>query len=458
MAVLFSYVNVKGNKLNSNKVNIPVSFSILAVLILSACNMSAFTAGPDSSDSTPSMTEIETRTIPTIETSSPTSPPPTNTPLPTNTPMPTETPKPPAAILPDPAGFQWQQVISGLHRPVDLAEPKDDSGNLYVVEQAGVIRIIQDGVLLPDPFLDIRDRVGSGGNEQGLLGIAFHPQFIKNGYFFVNYTDMQGNTVIARFSGVMEGNSYLKADPISESVLLRVDQPYANHNGGRLIFGPDGYLWIGLGDGGSQGDPNGNGQSNQTLLGKILRIDVDNGSPYVIPPDNPYVNGGGLPEIWAVGLRNPWRFSFDRLTGDLFIGDVGQNSREEIDHLPAGYVSTPVNFGWNRREGSHPYSDQATTDTTGLTEPIFDYGHDSGCSVAGGFVYRGKGLPDFHGVYLFGDYCSGLIWGLVPNDKNSWDTKILFSTGYNIASFAEDQNGEIYLLDLNGSIYRLEKK
>jgi glucose/arabinose dehydrogenase len=372
--------------------------------------------------------------------------------------MPTETPKPPSAILPDPAGFQWQQVISGLRRPVDLAEPKDVPGNLFVVEQAGVIRIIQDGVVLPEPFLDIRDRVGSGGNEQGLLGIAFHPQFIKNGYFFVDYTDKQGNTVIARFLGVMEGNSYLKADPISESILLRVEQPYANHNGGRLIFGPDGYLWIGLGDGGNQGDPNGNGQSSQTLLGKILRIDVDNGSPYVIPPDNPYANGGGLPEIWAIGLRNPWRFSFDRITGDLFIGDVGQNSWEEIDRLPSGFISAPVNFGWNRREGSHSYSDQANANTTGLTEPIFDYGHDSGCSVTGGFVYRGKDLPDFQGVYLFGDYCSGLIWGLVPNDANSWDTKILFSSGYNISSFAEDEKGEIYLLDLNGSIYRLQKK
>jgi glucose/arabinose dehydrogenase len=371
--------------------------------------------------------------------------------------MPTETPKPPTAVLPDPAGYQWQLFISGLSRPVDLSGPQEVPG-IFVLEQAGVIRMIQDGVILPEPFLDIRDRVGSGGNEQGLLGIAFHPQFIENGYFYVNYTDKQGNTVIARFSAIQENNPNLKADPASESILLQVDQPYANHNGGQMVFGPDGYLWIGLGDGGGQGDPNGNSQSNQTLLGKILRIDVDHESPYVIPPDNPYANGGGLPEIWAIGLRNPWRFSFDRLTGDLFIGDVGQNSLEEIDHLPAGYVSKPVNFGWNRREGSHPYSDQANADITGLIDPIFDYGHDSGCSVTGGFVYRGKDLPDFQGVYLFGDYCSGLIWGSVPNGENSWDTKILFSTGYRISSFGEDQNGELYLLDLNGSIYRLEKK
>ena len=189
-------------------------------------------------------------------------------------------------------------------------------------------------------------------------------------------------------------------------------------------------------------------------MGKILRIDVDQGPQYLIPPDNPYANGGGLPEIWAIGLRNPWRFSFDRLTGDLYIGDVGQNSLEEINYLPVGVVSTPVNFGWNIREGSNPYSDPANTDTNGLIDPVFDYGHDLGCSITGGFVYRGRELPDLQGVYLFGDYCSGLIWGAVQNGNNLWDTKILFSTDYQIASFGEDQSGEIYLLDLNGSIYR----
>lgn len=430
----------------------------MAALIISACKATEPAGGSISADVTPIMTGNEATTIPTNEPASPTSPPPTGTLLQTEPVMSTETPKPAAASLPDPAGYQWQMFISGLRRPVDLAGPKDVPGKLFALEQAGVIRIIQDGVLLPEPFLDIRDRVGSGGNEQGLLGIAFHPQFIKNGYFYVNYTDKQGNTVIAKFSAILDGNPNLKADLASESILLQVDQPYANHNGGQMVFGPDGYLWIGLGDGGGQGDPNGNSQSSQTLLGKILRIDVDNASPYVIPPDNPYANGGGLPEIWAIGLRNPWRFSFDRLTGDLFIGDVGQNSLEEIDHLPVGYVSKPVNFGWNKREGSHPYTDQANANTTGLTEPIFDYGHDLGCSVTGGFVYRGVDLPDLQGVYIFGDYCSGLIWGSVPKDQNSWDTRILFSTAYRIASFGEDQNGEIYLLDLNGSIYRLEKK
>ena len=442
----------------NNKLHNIFTISIIPVLILTACNTTLPANNTVANEPNLVPTEMNLPTFTPMEPALPTTLPATQTPLPKALPQPTETPVLPAASLPDPAGYQWQLLISGLSRPVDLAGPQDFPGKLFVLEQAGVIRIIQDGVILPEPFLDIRDRVGSGGNEQGLLGIAFHPQFIKNGYFYVNYTDKQGNTVIARFSATLDDNPNLRADPASESILLQVDQPYANHNGGQLVFGPDGYLWIGLGDGGGQGDPNGNGQSSQSLLGKILRIDVDQGNPYAIPEDNPYANGGGLPEIWAIGLRNPWRFSFDRLTGDLFIGDVGQNSWEEIDYLPAGYVSTPVNFGWNRREGSHPYSDQANDDTTGLINPIFEYSHDSGCSVTGGFVYRGVDLPDLHGVYLFGDYCSGLVWGSVPKGQNSWDTRILFSTGYQIASFGEDQNGEIYLLDLNGNVYRLEKK
>jgi glucose/arabinose dehydrogenase len=432
--------------------------SIIPALIIVACNTTIPTYSTGATEPNLVPTEIKLPTFTPLEPASLTTLPATQTPLPTAMPQPTETLMPPAAGLPDSAGYQWRLFVSGFRRPVDLAGPKDFPGKLFVLEQAGLIRVIQDGVLLPEPFLDIRDRIGSGGNEQGLLGVAFHPQFKNNGYFYVNYTDKQGNTVIARFSAIQDSNLNLKADPASESILLQVDQPHANHNGGQLVFGPDGYLWIGLGDGGGQGDPNGNGQSSQTLLGKILRIDVDHGSPYVIPPDNPYAKGGGLPEIWAIGLRNPWRFSFDRITGDLFIGDVGQDSWEEIDHLPAGYGSEPVNFGWNRREGTHPYTDQVNADTTGLTDPIFDYGHNSGCSVTGGFVYRGKDLPGFQGVYLFGDYCSGSVWGAVPKGQVSWDTRILFSTGYQIASFGEDQNGEIYLLDLNGSIYRLEKK
>ncbi len=226
-----------------------------------------------------------------------------------------------------------------------------------------------------------------------------------------------------------------------------MDQPYANHNGGQVVFGPDGYLWIGLGDGGGQGDPNGNGQSHNTLLGKILRIDVNKGDPYVIPDDNPFHNGGGLPEIYAIGLRNPWRFTFDRQTGNLFIADVGQNQWEEIDLLPAGYSGAVMNYGWNIREGAHPY---ANGDTAGLTDPIAEYDHGMGCSVTGGVVYRGSALPAFSGVYIFGDYCSGIVWGLIPTDGGGWEMKELYRTGLKIASFGEGEDGEVYLLDLNG--------
>ena len=285
--------------------------------------------------------------------------------------------------------------------------------------------------------------------------LLFTPSIPTNRYLYVDYTDLQGNTIIARYSSLPDGT---KVDSASENIMLTIQQPFKNHNGGNLIFGPDGYLWIGMGDGGGQGDPNNNGQSSQTLLGKLLRIDVDHGEPYSIPADNPYANGGGLPEIWAIGLRNPWRFSFDRLTGDLYIGDVGQDSWEEIDFLSADFISTPVNFGWSKREGTHPYKDAGGDEMPGLTDPIFDYGSDTGCSVTGGFIYRGDKLPEFQGVYIFGDYCSGNIMGLIRKDGNTWESKMLFNTPYNISSFGEDQNGDIYLLDLNGGVYRLEKK
>lgn len=375
--------------------------------------------------------------------------------LPAPTSIPSVSPISSKASFPDPAEYQWTLIAAGLNRPVDLVSANGDTGLLYVVEQSGRVRIIQDGKLLPDPFLDIRDRVGSNGNEQGLLGIAFHPKYAANGFFYLDYTNLDGDTVIARFSSP-PGEK--KIDPSSEFILIKIQQPFANHNGGNLIFGPDGYLWIGMGDGGGQGDPGNNGQSRQTLLGKMLRIDVDHGDPYTIPADNPFANGGGLPEIWAVGLRNPWRFSFDRLTGDLYIGDVGQNAWEEIDYLPAGFKTTPGNFGWNILEGTHPYKDASTTDNTGLTDPIFEYGRDFGCSVTGGFVYRGDKLPEFQGIYLFGDYCSGNIMGLIHKDGDSWESRVLFKTPHNISSFGEGQNGDTYLLDLNGGAYRLERK
>ena len=379
--------------------------------------------------------------------------PPTPTQLPT--PVPATITPPPQGItaFPDTEAFAWELVLNGLERPIAIVEPGDGSGSLFIAEQPGVIRIYQGGALLPEPFLDIRPRVGSRGNEQGLLGLAFHPAYAQNGLFYVNYTDRIGDTVIARFS--VSGNDANRADAGTEMQLMNVSQPYPNHNGGSVVFGPDGYLYLGLGDGGSGGDPQGNAQSLKTLLGKILRIDVDNGTPYAIPPGNIFSDGGAA-EIWAYGLRNPWRFSFDRLTGDVYIADVGQNAWEEVNFLPAGSPAG-ANFGWVIREGTHPYEGTAPAGIE-LIDPVAEYGHGQGCSVTGGFVYRGEALPAWRGVYLYGDYCTGLIWGLARTPDGAWLNRVLFETGLNISSFGEDAAGELYLTDLNGGVYRLSAK
>lgn len=313
-----------------------------------------------------------------------------------------------------------------------------------------MIRILGEEQLLAEPFLDITDRVGCCG-ERGLLGLAFHPRFSENGFFFINYTDLNGDTVIARFQVSEEIN---RADPGSEVKLLAIEQPYGNHNGGGLAFGLDGYLYIGLGDGGSGGDPLGNGQNTYTLLGKILRLDVDQGDPFAIPSDNPFSQGGGAPEVWVYGLRNPWRFSFDRLTGELFIGDVGQGSWEEIDYLPADHPGG-INFGWNFKEGYQPYSSTAAPSNIGLIDPVTVYGRDQGYSVTGGVVYRGEQLPEWWGIYLFGDYGSGLIWGLLLGEDGAWQNKVLFETGVSITSFGEDESGEVLLVSYQGDLYQL---
>jgi glucose/arabinose dehydrogenase len=379
----------------------------------------------------------------TADSVTPTSVPPTLIPA-TSTPTqipPTDTPSS-ASTFPDPNAYTWQPLASGLQRPVDLQA--DGSGRLFILEKVGRIRILQDGQLLEASFLDITDRVRSSGNEQGLLGLAFHPQYVQNGYFFVNYTDNNGDDVIARFNVSSDPNL---ADPTSETILISVSDPFPNHNGGVLTFGPDGYLYAGLGDGGSQGDPFGNAQKTDNLLGKVLRLDVDSAEPYAVPADNPFGN-----EIWAYGLRNPWRISFDRLTGDLYIGDVGQNAWEEIDFLEAGSPGG-ANFGWNYREGTHDYKGNAPS---GLIDPVAEYSHsEGGCSVTGGYVYRGS-MPEWNGIYLYGDYCTGLIWGLIRSG-NSWQNQLLFDTDVNITSFGEDESGEFYLVGDRGEIYRLER-
>ncbi len=349
----------------------------------------------------------------------------------------------------NPADFQWDQIASGLSSPIGITHAGNASDLLFVIEQAGAIRILLDGQLLPIPFLDIHSHVGSGGNEQGLLGLAFHPDYAQNGTFFINYTDLAGNTVVSRLQ--VSADPFI-ADANTETPILHVKQPYGNHNGGHLAFSPDGYLYIGLGDGGSADDPEGNGQNPSTLLGKMLRLDIDNGTPYAIPPDNPSPNNGeGLPEIWFSGLRNPWRYSFDRLTGDLYIGDVGQNQWEEINFWAAGDLGG-ANFGWDFWEGLHPF-DGSPPQNLAFEFPIWEYGHNLGCSVTGGVICRGS-MPDRQGIYIYGDFCSGRIWGLLRDANNT----LLFETDFNIAAFGEDEAGEIYLVDRAGGIYQLTNK
>ncbi|MBT4842297.1 MAG: glucose dehydrogenase [Anaerolineae bacterium] len=301
-------------------------------------------------------------------------------------------------------------------------------------------------------ILDISKKVRTNGSEQGLLGLAFHPDYVENGFFFINYTDINGNTVIARYQ--VSGNAN-QADAKSEAVLLHIEQPYGNHNGGGLAFGPDGFLYIGLGDGGSGDDPHGYGQSLDTYLGKILRIDVDGSETYVVPADNPFLKGEGLPEIWAYGLRNPWRFSFDSLTGDLYIADVGQDIWEEISFLPAD-AEGGANFGWNYMEGNHIFLQEPPA-SFGLIAPVAEYDHDEGCSVTGGVVYRGEEFPEWQGVYFYGDFCSGQVWGLL-NVDGKWQSQSIFYTGTLISSFGEDENGALYLLDYNkNTLHKLSK-
>ncbi|HLF90758.1 MAG TPA: PQQ-dependent sugar dehydrogenase, partial [Anaerolineales bacterium] len=352
--------------------------------------------------------------------------------------------------FPNAAAFDWTPIANGYNSPILLTHTRDGSNRLFLVEQPGTIRIIGQET----PFLDIRNRVGDEANEQGLLGLAFHPLYEENGYFYVNYTDNNGDTIIARYETSRSDPN--QADDGSEIILLRIRQPFGNHNGGHLAFGPDGYLYIATGDGGSAGDPEGNAQNSFTLLGKLLRIDV-NTSPYTSPPDNPFLTGDGLHENWAYGLRNPWRFSFDRLTGDLYIGDVGQNAWEEINFLATG---TPggVNLGWDYFEGTHAYEGSAPPGLN-LMAPVWEYPHaGSTCSVTGGYVYRGSALPEWFGVYLYGDYCSGQVWGLLRDANGVWQNTLLFETGVLITSFGEDEAGEVYLVARQGDIYKLVRR
>ena len=391
--------------------------------------------------------------LPTLQPSTPVS---TDTPA-ASTVMPvtgaaTETSAPAATqeatAFPDPNAFKWVPVVSGFVQPTDIQFADDGSGRMFILEQPGRIRIVKDGQLAPAPFLDITPKVGSAGTEQGLLGMAFHPDFAHNPYFYINYTDTDGNTVIARYQ--TNGDS---ADPNSEKLLIHQDQPFPNHNGGVLTFGPDGYLYAGLGDGGSGGDPLGNGQNTNVLLGKILRINVDHGDPYSIPQGNPFGN-----EIWEYGLRNPWRISFDKASGDLFIADVGQDSWEEVDYVQNHQGG--LDFGWNYREGLHAYKGNPPAGAS-FVDPVAEYSHAvGGCSITGGYVYRG-GMPEWQGIYLYGDYCTGYIWGMMHSSAagptSAWASQLLFQTGSNITTFGQDPSGELYYASRDGTIYKLQK-
>ncbi len=345
------------------------------------------------------------------------------------------------------------KVVDGLTRPVHITHAGDDNAQLYVVEQPGRIRLLRDGAIVEQPFLDITDRVGSEGNEQGLLSVAFAPDYSTSGFFFVNYTDKNGDTHVARFKVNEDRNT---AAPDSELLILKIDQPYSNHNGGQLQFGPDKMLYIGMGDGGSQGDPENRAQNLQELLGKLLRIDVSKASaeqPYAIPSDNPKWEGDNArPEIWAMGLRNPWRFSFDRATGDLYTGDVGQNEIEEVDFQPAN--TGGMNYGWDLREGDQAYS--GGEKQPDFTDPITQYTHgEGGCSVTGGYVYRGQAIAALQGVYVFGDWCSGNMWTLRRDANGQWERMDQPNANFQVSSFGEDATGELYALDLDGGIYKV---
>ena len=347
--------------------------------------------------------------------------------------------------------------VDGLSAPLAIVNAGDGSERLFVAEQGGKILVIRGGKVLATPFLDIGDEITSGG-ERGLLGVAFHPRYPADPRVIVDYTDLQGDTEVSSFE--LDPRNADRLDPTSETKLLHVKQPFANHNGGVLGFGPDGYLFVSLGDGGSGGDPQGNGQSNTTLLGKILRIDIDRsvdvnrpaGEPdFGIPDGNPFAGAidGSRPEIWLTGLRNPWRMSFDRATGDLWIGDVGQDAWEEVDVQRAG-VPGGTNFGWNRMEGTHCFSPDRNCGEPSLTLPVTDYGHDLGCTVIGGAVYRGSSQPALAGGYLFGDYCTGRMWALDPTDSGPVAPIEVGQSGRNLSAFGEDEAGELFATDFSG--------
>ena len=342
-------------------------------------------------------------------------------------------------------------VASGLDFPVYLTAPAGDP-RLFIVEKTGRIRIVKNGALTGTPFLDLSASV-SGGSEQGLLGLAFDPQYATSGRFYVDYTDANGDTRIARFHVSADADV---AETSSQEILLTIDQPYSNHNGGQLAFGPDGFLYVGMGDGGSGGDPQGHGQNPNDLLGSLLRLDVSGATGYTVPPGNPYAGGGGRGEVFSIGLRNPWRFSFDRQGGDLYIADVGQNEREEVDvSTAASGGGRGLNYGWNRMEGTACYN--GGCDRSGLTLPVIDYTHADGCSVTGGYVYRGQAVPAIAGTYFYADFCNGWVRSFRYQNGQGGSPREwpMLKPGGQVTSFGEDAAGELYILEAGGKVFQI---
>ena len=362
-----------------------------------------------------------------------------------------ESPPAPVPIAGDPPPLALEIVAEGLEAPIGIASAP--GGWLLVNERAGRVVAVHPGRGERGVTLDIRDRV-RGEAELGLLGLVLSPRWPADGRAFVHYSDRNGDTVLSEFSGSQDGDAAPVLDPASEVVLLTADQPFPNHNGGQLAFGPDGYLWFGLGDGGSGGDPLGNGQNPATLLGDILRLDVSEPGGYAIPDGNPFADGsGGAPEVYLFGLRNPWRFSFDPETGALWIADVGQNAYEEVNRIDPA-ANAGANLGWNLMEASHCFEGRACS-SEGLVLPLAEYGRDLGCSVTGGHVYRGAAIEGLRGWYVFGDYCTGLLFGIrsdaeAPGDGAALAPRILAESGRSISSFGIDSVGELYLTDIVG--------
>ena len=430
----------------------PAFATTLAILALAACGSSAATATPIASgiaSIVPSATAS-----PSIGVGA------TASPSPSPTAIETTAPTPVGALTQFPTVTIGLEIVAtGLPDPIGISIAPGDP-RLFVIGKSGKIVIVRDGKNA-GTFLDISDRISCCG-ERGLLGLAFHPNYASNGLFFVRYTDPAGDVRISEFH---VGPNPDQADPASERILMTIPHPgFANHNGGRIEFGPDGYLYIGTGDGGSGGDPNDHGQSLATLLGKMLRIDVDHasgGRPYAIPPTNPFIGRSGvLPEIFAYGLRNPYSFSFDRLTGDLWIGDVGQDAWEEVDHATAASGGgLGLDFGWSVMEGNHCYKPSTGCKTAGLTLPVAEYSHGAndsiGCAIIGGYVYRGTAHPELEGRYFFGDECSGHIWDVTASGPTTQLPQLLLSSKVNIDGWGQDSSGELYVVASNGTLYRL---